>query len=236
MTSDIEPPAPIRVLIVDDQRLMRDGLRALLELQDGIAIVGEAENGVAALAQSVALAPDVVLMDVRMPQMNGVEATRALRERGERPRILVLTTFDDDQYVFDALKAGASGYVLKDLPAADLAAAIRTVHGGKVHLDPAVAAKVVAELARLQAPAQSPAAAVSLVAPRVATAPFVEELTPREREVLRLLATGSSNREIGAQLFISEGTVKNHISNILGRLGLRDRTQAAIYAKEHGLA
>lgn len=167
--------------------------------------------------------------------MNGVEATRALRERGERPRILVLTTFDDDQYVFDALKAGASGYVLKDLPAAELAAAIRTVHGGKVHLDPAVAAKVVAELARLQAPAQAPAAA-SPVVPRVATAPFVEELTPREREVLRLLATGSSNREIGAQLFISEGTVKNHISNILGRLGLRDRTQAAIYAKEHGLA
>jgi DNA-binding NarL/FixJ family response regulator len=223
---------PIRVLIADDQRLMRDGLRALLELQDQIAIVGEAANGVEALARSVALTPDVVLMDVRMPQMNGVEATRTLRERGPQPRILILTTFDDDQYVFDALKAGASGYVLKDLPAADLAAAIRTVHSGGVHLDPAVASKVVAELARLQPPVPQTASAT----PTPQLPELVEELTPREREVLRFLATGASNREIAVQLFISEGTVKNHISNILGRLGLRDRTQAAIYAKEHGLA
>ena len=227
---------PIRVLIVDDQRLMRDGLRALLELQDGLAIVGEAGSGQDALTEVAATAPDVVLMDLRMPQMGGVEATRALRERGDRPRILILTTFDDDQYVFDALKAGAAGYVLKDLPAADLAAAIRTVHGGGVHLDPSVASKVVAELARLHAPAP-PAAPVVTAAPAatVGDGP-VEELTPREREVLRLLATGASNREIGAQLFISEGTVKNHISSILGRLGLRDRTQAALYAREHGLA
>jgi DNA-binding NarL/FixJ family response regulator len=234
----------IRVLIVDDQRLMRDGLRALLELQDGIAIVGEAGNGVEALARVAATTPDVVLMDVRMPQMSGVEATRALRERGDRPRILVLTTFDDDQYVFDALRAGAAGYVLKDLPAADLAAAIRTVHNGGVHLDPGVASKVVAELSRLQTPATQPAANTaqsSSLSPQSSgraaggATPYTEELTPREREVLRLLATGASNREIGAQLFISEGTVKNHISNILGRLGLRDRTQAAIWAKEHGL-
>lgn len=224
----------IRVVIVDDQRLMRDGLRVLLELQDGIAIVGEGGNGLEALAQAEATRPDVVLMDVRMPQMDGVEATRALRERGDRPRILVLTTFDDEQYVFDALKAGAAGYVLKDLPAADLAAAIRTVHGGGVHLDPAVATKVVAEFSRLHA---APSAA-----PPAPTAPTtgpvggpVEELTPREREVLQLLAGGASNREIGEQLYISEGTVKNHISNILGRLGLRDRTQAAIWAKERGL-
>jgi DNA-binding NarL/FixJ family response regulator len=227
----------IRVLIVDDQRLMRDGLRVLLELQEGIAIVGEGGNGVEALAQVAATRPDVVLMDVRMPQMDGVEATRALRERGDRPRILVLTTFDDDQYVFDALKAGAAGYVLKDLPAADLAAAIRTVHGGGVHLDPAVASKVVAEFSRLHA---APAAAAPVVTPAAQPGAAqlvgpVEELTPREREVLRLLATGASNREIGEQLFISEGTVKNHISNILGRLGLRDRTQAAIWAKERGL-
>jgi DNA-binding NarL/FixJ family response regulator len=227
----------IRVLIVDDQRLMRDGLRVLLELQEGIAIVGEGGNGVEALAQVAATHPDVVLMDVRMPQMDGVEATRALRERGDRPRILVLTTFDDDQYVFDALKAGAAGYVLKDLPAADLAAAIRTVHGGGVHLDPAVASKVVAEFSRLHA---APAAVAPGAAPPThagvaqAIGP-VEELTPREREVLRLLTTGASNREIAEQLFISEGTVKNHISNILGRLGLRDRTQAAIWAKERGL-
>ena len=227
---------PIRVLIVDDQRLMRDGLRALLELQDGLEIVGEAGSGQDALAAVAATDPDVVLMDVRMPQMSGVEATRALRERGDRPRILILTTFDDDQYVFDALKAGAAGYVLKDLPAAALAAAIRTVHTGGVHLDPSVASKVVAELARLHAPAP-PAAATPAPPPIMpASDGLVEELTPREHEVLRLLATGASNREIGAQLFISEGTVKNHISNILGRLGLRDRTQAAIYAKEHGLA
>jgi DNA-binding NarL/FixJ family response regulator len=225
----------IRVLIVDDQRLMRDGLRALLEIQDGIAIVGEASNGVEALAQVAATQPDVVLMDVRMPQMTGVEATRALRERGDRPRILVLTTFDDDQYVFDALRAGAAGYVLKDLPAADLAAAIRTVHNGGVHLDPSVASKVVAELARLHAPAApEPGVPPAVLSPQSSI--LADDLTPREREVLRLLATGASNREIGAQLFISEGTVKNHISNILGRLGLRDRTQAAIYAKERGLA
>jgi DNA-binding NarL/FixJ family response regulator len=227
---------PIRVLIVDDQRLMRDGLRVLLELQDGIAIVGEAGNGVEALAQVAATQPDVALMDVRMPQMNGVEATRALRERGDRPRILVLTTFDDDQYVFDALKAGAAGYVLKDLPAADLAAAIRTVHNGGVHLDPAVASKVVAEFSRLHAAPAEPAASTPAPPQAAPQSPApVEELTPREREVLRLLATGASNREIGEQLFISEGTVKNHISNILGRLNLRDRTQAAIWAKERGL-
>ena len=225
----------IRVLIVDDQRLMRDGLRVLLELQEGIAIVGEGGNGVEALAQVAATQPDVVLMDVRMPQMDGVEATRALRERGDLPRILILTTFDDDQYVFDALKAGAAGYVLKDLPAADLAAAIRTVHAGGVHLDPAVASKVVAEFSRLHAtPSATPAAAAPGPASAQSGVP-VEELTPREREVLRLLATGASNREIGESLFISEGTVKNHISNILGRLGLRDRTQAAIWAKERGL-
>jgi DNA-binding NarL/FixJ family response regulator len=224
----------IRVLIVDDQRLMRDGLRALLEIQDGIAIVGEAGNGVEALTQAATTAPDVVLMDLRMPQMTGVEATRALRERGDRPRILVLTTFDDDEYVFDALRAGAAGYVLKDLPAADLAAAIRTVHNGGVHLDPSVASKVVAELARLHAAPPEPSLSPSAPSPQPSA--LADDLTPREREVLRLLATGASNREIGAQLFISEGTVKNHISNILGRLGLRDRTQAAIYAKERGLA
>jgi len=228
---------PIRILIADDQRLMRDGLRVLLELQDGIAVVGEAGNGVEALAQVAATTPDVVLMDVRMPQMNGVEATRALRERGDRPRILILTTFDDDQYVFDALKAGAAGYVLKDLPAADLAAAIRSVHSGGVHLDPAVASKVVAEFSRLHAaPVTAPSPTPVPPQPPV-TQPLVpiDELTPREQDVLRLLSTGASNREIGEQLFISEGTVKNHISNILSRLNLRDRTQAAIWAKERGL-
>lgn len=223
----------IRVLIVDDQRLMRDGLRALLELQDGIEIVGEAGDGAEAGAQAATLRPDVVLMDLRMPRLDGVAATRALAERGPRPRVLVLTTFDDDQYVFDALKAGAAGYVLKDTPAAKLAEAIRTVHGGGTHLDPSIASKVVAEFSRLHT--VPPATAGAPRAGAGGGPPPADDLTPREREVLRLIATGASNREIGEQLFISEGTVKNHISNILGRLGLRDRTQAAIYAKEHGL-
>ncbi len=231
----------IRVLIVDDQRLMRDGLRVLLELQDGLEVVGEAGNGTEALARVESLRPDVVLMDIRMPGMDGVEATRALAERGPRPRVLMLTTFDDDQYVFDALKAGAAGYVLKDLPAAELAAAVRTVHRGGVQLEPSIASKVVAEFSRLHSPTESAAGTAPPPTTPPASRPaqpsgLVEELTPREREVLRLIASGASNREIADQLFISEGTVKNHISSILGRLGLRDRTQAAIYAKEHGLA
>jgi DNA-binding NarL/FixJ family response regulator len=229
----------IRVLIVDDQRLMRDGLRALLELEAGLEVVGEAGDGAQALAQAAALRPDVVLMDVRMPGMYGVAATRALAARGPRPRVLVLTTFDDDAYVFEALRAGAAGYVLKDIPAAELAAGIRTVHRGGTHLEPGVAAKVVAELSRLraQAAAAAPAPAAPAAGPPGPAAPGLpEELTPREREVLRLLAAGASNREIAAALVIGEGTVKNHVSNILGRLGLRDRTQAALYAREHGLA
>jgi DNA-binding NarL/FixJ family response regulator len=219
-----------RVLLVDDHAFVRAQIAEILTATADLQVTGECADGDDVLTALAAAAPDVVLMDVRMPQMTGVEATRALRERGERPRILILTTFDDDQYVFDALKAGAAGYVLKDLPAADLAAAIRTVHGGGVHLDPSVASKVVAELARLHAPASPPAPSPIEFPPAL-----FDDLTPREREVLRFLATGASNREIGAQLFISEGTVKNHISNILSRLGLRDRTAAAIYAREHGL-
>lgn len=220
---------PIRVLIVDDQRLMRDGLRALLEIQKGLCVVGEAGDGVDALAQVEALDPDVVLMDVRMPRMDGVETTRTLKTRGARARVLILTTFDDDQYVFAALQAGASGYVLKNLPAAELAAAIHNVHHGGVQLDPSVASKVVAQLARLQAMPE-PASEALPTPPQP-----IDDLTPREHDVLRLLATGSSNREIGARLFISEGTVKNHVASILSRLGLRDRVQAALYAREHGL-
>src|SRR5437764_10023487 len=195
MASSRATGGAIRVVIVDDQRLMRDGLRVLLELQEGLAVVGEAGNGAEALAQVAALQPDVVLMDVRMPEMDGVAATRALAARGPRPRVLVLTTFDDDQYVFDALKAGAAGYVLKDLPAAELAAAIRAVHRGGVQLEPSIASKVVAEFSRLHAAPEATPEVVGSPA-RHGAQQHIEELTTREREVLRLLATGASNREI----------------------------------------
>jgi DNA-binding NarL/FixJ family response regulator len=228
---------PIRVLLVDDQRLMRDGLRALLELQDGLEVVGEAASGAEAVALAAALRPDVALMDVRMPGMDGVEATRALAACAPGTRVLVLTTFDDDEYVFAALEAGAAGYVLKDIPAAELAAAIRTVHAGGTHLGPTVAAKLVSELSRLHgAPAPATPAPPGPPSPASGRPRPVDELTPREREVLQLLGRGATNAEIAARLVISEGTAKNHVSNILGRLGLRDRTQAALYAREHGLA
>jgi DNA-binding NarL/FixJ family response regulator len=168
-----------------------------------------------------------------------VEATHALAGRAPGTRVLVLTTFDDDEYVFAALEAGAAGYVLKDIHAADLAAAIRTVHGGGTHLGPTVAAKLVSELSRLHG-AATPAATAQRPAAPAAPAPGrprpADELTPREREVLRLLGRGATNAEIAARLVLSEGTVKNHVSNILGRLGLRGRTQAALFAREHGLA
>jgi DNA-binding NarL/FixJ family response regulator len=217
---------PIRVQLVDDQRLMRDGLHALLELQEDVAVVGEAADGREAVAVALELRPDVVVMDLRMPVMDGVEATSELTRRLPSARVLVLTTFDDDEYVFAALDAGAAGYVLKDVPAAELAAAIRTVHSGGMHLGGSVAAKVVAELSRSAHARRATAGGV---------AQGIPYLTPRELDVLRLIGLGASNSEIAAQLVISEGTVKNHVSNLLGRLGLRDRTQAALYAREHGL-
>ncbi|HYF63303.1 MAG TPA: response regulator transcription factor [Herpetosiphonaceae bacterium] len=216
------PSFPVRVLIADDQTLMREGLASLLEIQDGIAVVGTAGDGAEAVEQALALAPDVVLMDVRMPGMDGVAATARLRERLPACRVLMLTTFDDDEYVAEALRAGASGYLLKDIPAGDLAPAIQAVHSGVYQLAPSVAGKLLAALHPAPAPPQP--------------APADVELTAREREVLRLIAAGATNREIAAALVVSEGTVKNHISSILGRLGLRDRTQAAIYAHAHGLS
>jgi len=216
------PSFPVRVLIADDQTLMREGLASLLEIQDGIAVVGTAGDGAEAVEQALALAPDVVLMDVRMPGMDGVAATARLRERLPACRVLMLTTFDDDEYVAEALRAGASGYLLKDIPAGDLARAIQAVHSGVYQLAPSVAGKLLAALHPAPAPPQP--------------APADVELTAREREVLRLIAAGATNREIAAALVVSEGTVKNHISSILGRLGLRDRTQAAIYAHAHGLS
>lgn len=213
----------IRVLLVDDQRLMREGLRVLLELEEGLEVVGEAGDGKEALEAYATLRPDVVLMDVRMPGMDGVEATRRLRERWPDARIIILTTFDDDAYVFEGLRAGALGYLLKDVSGDDLAKAIRTVAAGGALLAPSVARKVVAEFSRLAPPSRPPDEGLP------------EPLSEREKEVLRLLAQGLSNREIAERLVLAEGTVKNHVTTILQKLGVRDRTQAALRARQLGL-
>ena len=222
----------VRVLVVDDQRLMRDGIASLLSIQEGIEIVGTAGNGREAIEQAMSLQPDVVLMDVRMPVMDGVAATAELRRQLPDCQVLMLTTFDDEEYIVDALRAGASGYLLKDIPAQDLAKAVMSAHMGIYQLDAAVAGKMVASLAGLGKGSSVPPPAPGSV--RISSATQTE-LTEREIEVLRLIAKGATNREIAEQLVITEGTVKNHISNILSHLGLRDRTQAAIYARENGL-
>jgi len=233
MMNEIQFEAPVRVLIADDQHLMRDGIASLLSIQEGIEVVGTAADGQQALEQALNLEPDVILMDVRMPVMDGVAATAQVSRQLPTCRVLMLTTFDDEEYVVEALRAGASGYLLKDLPASDLAQAVKAVHKGIYQLDPAVISKVVASLTRPQEVENHPRKIESGNSPSAnATVPY---LTNREVEVLRLIAGGATNREIAQQLVISEGTVKNHISSILGRLGLRDRTQAAIYAREHGL-
>ncbi len=213
----------VRLLLVDDQRLMRDGLHTLLEMEPQMSVVGDASNGQEALDQYAALRPDVTLMDVRMPVMDGVEATRRLRARWPDARVIILTTFDDDEYVFEGLRAGALGYLLKDVSMAELTDAIHTVMAGGVLIEPSVARKVVAEFARM-AP-QSPTAAADLV----------EALSEREIEILKLLAEGMTNREIAGRLYLAEGTVKNYVTNILGKIGARDRTQAALRARELGL-
>jgi DNA-binding NarL/FixJ family response regulator len=239
MTNDSGQDPVVRVLVVDDQRLMRDGIASLLEMQEAIEVVGTASNGQEALEKAVSLRPDVILMDVRMPVMDGVVATGQVRSKLPSCRILMLTTFDDEEYVIDALRAGASGYLLKDLPAPDLASAVRAVYKGIYQLDPVVASKVIASLSRLQTiDSAKQSVSVSSTSSPMSNAgtpsPRLADLTGREVEVLRLIAKGATNREIAERLVISEGTVKNHISNILSRLGLRDRTQAAIYARENG--
>jgi DNA-binding NarL/FixJ family response regulator len=209
--------AMIRVLLVDDQSLIRQGLKALLELEPDLQVLGEAENGQTAIALVETLQPDVVLMDIRMPVMDGVAATREIVERFANTKVLVLTTFDDDEYVAQALRYGAMGYLLKDTPSEELAAAIRSVHKGYTQLGPGLVEKIMARV--------PPAAPV----PPASPPPSWNDLTPREQEVLKLIAKGASNREIAQFLYISEGTVKNHVTNILNRLNLRDRTQAAIF-------
>jgi DNA-binding NarL/FixJ family response regulator len=201
----------IRLLLVDDQSIIRRGLSAVLEVEEGLEIVGEADHGEAAIAQVAALKPDVVLMDVRMPVMDGVAATRILSQQENAPKILVLTTFDDTAAAQQALQAGAAGYLLKDTPIDELVQAIHLVHRGYNQLAPGLAQRLF----------NQPVVAVSN--------PEFEGLTPREQEILRLIGQGGSNREIAQQLYISERTVRNHVTSILSQLGLRDRTQAAIF-------
>lgn len=225
---------PVKVLVVDDQQLMRDGISSLLSIQEGIEVIGTATNGQEAIDQALALSPDVILMDVRMPVMNGITATEQIRRQVPTCQVLMLTTFDDEEDIVKALIAGASGYLLKDIPAQDLAHAVQMAHRGIYQLEPSIAGKLVGLLNKQAGPTPAtPSSSSRDASARVVAAQF--DLTEREIEVLRLIATGATNREIAEKLVISEGTVKNHVSNILSRLGLRDRTQAAIFARENNL-
>ena len=213
--------AAIRVLIADDQALMRTGFRMILDAQDDIEVVGEAIDGADAIRRFEKLAPDVVVMDVRMPTMDGIEATRRLTTGDPPARILILTTFDLDEYVYQALRAGASGFLLKDRPPQELVAAVRVVAAGDALLAPSVTRRLVEEFAHRPDPPPSPAA--------------LDELTDREREVLVCMARGLSNQEIARELFVAETTVKTHVGRVLQKLGLRDRAQAVVLAYESGL-
>jgi len=217
-------PVRVRVLLVDDQALFREALGTLLGVRDDIEVVGEAGNGAEALDRAAELQPDVVLMDLRMPVLDGVAATRRMRVEQPRVRVIALTTFDDDEDVFAALRAGALGYLLKDASSAQLVEAVLAAARDEAVLQPSVAAKVVAHFARMPAEDQAPR-----------PQPLVVPLSERELEVLRLLAGGRSNREIASELFLAEGTVKNHVTNVLAKLNARDRTQAALRARALGL-
>jgi Response regulator containing a CheY-like receiver domain and an HTH DNA-binding domain len=214
----------IRVLIVDDQALIRTGIATLLARKSDIEVVGQAANGREALELVAALDPDVVLMDVMMPVMDGVEATRQLTQRGPRPAVIMLTTFHDDERVLQSIAAGARGYLLKDVDHRVLADSIRTVAGGGALIHPQITAQLLPRIAQM----------ASATPPQTTAPPDVAMLlTPREREILRLLAQGFTNQEIGEHLALSIGTVKNHLSVIFAKLAVRDRTQAALWAREH---
>ena len=210
----------IRVLLVDDQALVRSGFRMILEAREDLEVVGEAEDGRDAVELAGRLDPDVILMDVRMPDVDGVEATRRLAAAGSRARVLILTTFDLDEYVYEALRAGASGFLLKDRPPEELVAAVRVVASGDALLAPSVTRRLIEEFAK-RAPA--------------AQRDELHELTEREREVLVLIARGLSNAEIAKALFVAETTVKTHVGHVLSKLRLRDRAQAVVLAYESGL-
>ena len=215
----------IRILLVDDEQMVRMGLRLILESEDDFEVVGEAGDGAEAVALTKKLDPDVVLMDIQMPGMNGLDATREIKTLGreESSRVLILTTFELDEYVYEALRAGASGFLLKRTPAEDLIAGIRVVHSGDALLAPSVTKRLIDEFAHRPLPEGT------------SQVEALEELTQREREVLSLVAKGMSNAEIAQALFLSEGTVKTHIKRIFYKLGLRDRTQAVIFAYNVGI-
>jgi DNA-binding NarL/FixJ family response regulator len=214
---------PIRIVLVDDQQLVRTGFRMVLEAQPDMHVVGEAADGLGAIDLAGRVHADVMVMDARMPRLDGVEATRRIKEAGERPRILMLTTFDLDEYAFAALQAGASGFLLKDVPPEELLFAIRAVHSGDCVVAPSTTRRLIDQFAaHLPGSPQSPPAELA-------------ELTDREREVLLHVAHGLSNQEIAQLLFVSEATVKTHVGRVLAKLGLRDRVQAVVYAYEHGL-
>jgi DNA-binding NarL/FixJ family response regulator len=207
---------PIRILIAEDQTLMRQGLKTILELEAGFEVAGEAEDGKSALKLALQLHPDIILMDVQMPHMNGVEATAAICRAWPLARVIILTTFDRDDYVFDGVRAGAVGYLLKDVPAKQLVETIRCVHAGEVFIQPEIASRTLRAALRPEGG-------------------LVEPLSDREREVLVMLAQGIPNKEIADKLHIAEGTVKNHVSNILGKLQAQNRTEAADIARRRGL-
>jgi len=210
----------IRVLVADDQSMVRAGFRMLLSGEDGIEVVAEADNGLEAVDKAARFQPAVVLMDIRMPELDGLEATRRILAADPAARILILTTFDLDEYIYEALQAGASGFVLKDDPPEQLIAAIRTVAAGDALLSPAVTRRVIQQFTRIPRPAQPSG---------------LDQLTGRERDVLRLVAQGLSNAEIGQELYIGETTVKTHVTHILQKLNLRDRVQAVVLAYQAGL-
>lgn len=224
----------IRVLLADDQTLVRQGIRLLLEIEPDILVVGQAANGQEAILQAEILYPDVVLMDVRMPVMDGVTATRELSARFPAIGVIILTTFEDDEIVFEGLKAGARGYLLKDISSEEMAEAVRKVAAGEALIQPKITRKVLAEFSRLAGGANIPLGTDRAPVSYPAGA-LVEPLTDREQEVLHALARGLSNREIAEQLVITEGTVKNHVSNLIAKLEVRDRTQAVLKAQELGL-
>jgi DNA-binding NarL/FixJ family response regulator len=211
-----------RVLIADDQSMVRRGFRMIIDSEPGLEVVGEAADGEQAVAACSRLTPDVVLMDIRMPVLDGLEATRRILTRDHPPRIIVLTTFDVDEYVFESLRVGASGFLLKNSAPEQLVQAVRAAADGEALLDPGVTRRVIERFGRLNSPSAPPAA--------------LDELTPREREVLELVAAGLSNAEIAGRLVVAQGTVKTHVARVLSKLGLRDRVQAVVFAYEHGIA
>ncbi|BDM83350.1 response regulator [Acaryochloris marina] len=213
----------IQILLVDDQYLIREGISSLLELEEDLEVVGMAANGKEAIKQAMDLKPNIILMDIRMPELNGVEATAKIKQSLPHCQIIMLTTFDDEELIVQSLLAGACGYLMKDIPPNDLGQAIKLADAGVFQLAPEVAGKLIGSL-KTQRAGEAP------------KLPTDTPLTTRELEVLKLLAKGNTNKEIAKAFNLSEGTVKNHVSNILMRLELRDRTQAAVYAVEHGLS